>query len=129
MPCGPYLTSLAGCESSTPTHPGRRTASCALALHYGPVFIIENDREGLEVAYAFRLANAHKDVRPAGAKRPAAATPTDDYALVSEKVKTLFDQQGINLPWEEHRGMKLEGFQNEHTVYLVSHLSERKDPG
>jgi class 3 adenylate cyclase len=79
------------------------------ALHFGPVDIVEGDREGLTVAFAFRLEawSPRND-------RTARPLPDAGYVAMSENAAECLSGAPVAVSWESYGKHKPKGFRDEY---------------
>jgi ActR/RegA family two-component response regulator len=94
------------------------------ALHYGEVDVIQGDREGVEVAFTFRLESLGKEARSApDAKWPPDPMPQEDYAILSKPFASCLSGDALLTGAEPFDGVNLKSF-GKRDVYLLRKLSE-----
>ncbi len=92
-----------------------------IAIHFGEVDVLSNDREGPTVSYAFRLeATTRKSLRDALNPIESALFPLRNYVICSESVHSILMRSGRK--WEARRcGLfKLKGIAGWSEIYLIS---------
>jgi class 3 adenylate cyclase len=98
-----------------------RAINLRFAVHFGEVDVVENDREGPHVSYAFRiegvsrgsLANALNSI-------PPEQLPLSNYVLCSEAVTGILNRRCNRWATESLGLLKLKGFSGWSEVFLVS---------
>jgi class 3 adenylate cyclase len=100
--------------------PEQRRITLRLAVHFGEVDVLQHDREGPHVSYAFRLeAVSRASLATALNPIPPDDLPLADYVLCSEEVAEILTRRA------EHRRtlriglLKLKGFPGWREVFLV----------
>jgi class 3 adenylate cyclase len=100
------------------------------ALHYGEVYPVDNDREGPEVSYTFRLervdraylADAEKSLRRLMSPE---SFPIEDYMILSQDAfEEIRQTPEASYPWEQIGWLFLKGFSQAHQLFLLQNLSE-----
>lgn len=95
------------------------------SLHFGEVDVILNDREGLEVAYAFRLEGLGKQARATpDAAWPPDPMPESDYAILSEDFAACLSPD-LLAGVESFDGVDIKSFAQRTKVRLLRDLSAR----
>lgn len=101
--------------------------SVRIAIHFGQVDVVENDREGPDVSYAFRLEAINREsLRDAINAVPPDELPLRDYILCSESVRNILGRRGYHLAMKQLGLFKFRGFPHLHEVFLLQ--DERKEP-
>lgn len=97
-----------------------RRIAVRIAIHFGEVDVVENDREGPNVSYAFRLGAVNREsFREAiTAVRPE-ELPLHNYILCSEPVKDILNKRLPHVDTKQLGLFKFKGFEGHHEVFLV----------
>jgi class 3 adenylate cyclase len=107
--------------------PEEKQVHVRIAIHFGEVDIVEGDREGLAIAYTFRLENIDREtVRNNNASRHIEPDefPEQNYVICSEVVSEAIEKRCPNFRSREVGLFKLKGFANYHEVYLVEEAND-----
>jgi class 3 adenylate cyclase len=101
--------------------PEERRIEVRFALHFGEVDVVENDREGPHVSYAFRIERISFETL-AGALNaiPAEQFPLTNYLLCSEEVRAVVQRHGSKWAMKSIGLFKLKGFTGWREIFLVS---------
>ena len=107
--------------------PKQRWIRLRFALHYGEVDPVDNDREGPEVSYTFRLEGVKKESLEAE-EAPyiminLETFPIDNYAVLSEEVVEILKEREVEYSWEPIGAVRLRGFRGRHELLLLRNLS------
>ncbi len=103
-----------------PATPEERSIGIRVAMHFGQVDVIENDREGPDVSYAFRLEGVNREaLQDAIDPVPAADLPLRNYILYSESVKSILDRRSYDVDPLRLGLFSFKGFVDWHEVYLI----------
>jgi ActR/RegA family two-component response regulator len=100
-----------------------------LAIHFGQVDVIEGDREGPEVSFAFRLEGVDKNALATTRNRKIEpeAFPSENYALCSQQVARIIEKRCHDSFSTFLVGnFELKGFTGSHEVYLISRQSNQE---
>ena len=105
--------------------PEQQRLDVRVAVHFGEVDMIGNDREGPNVAFAFRLEKISRGRLPS-ALNPIdpRAFPTANYVIGSEAVVDVLDRIGEASPRTSCGLFKLRGFPGWSEVFLLEPASE-----
>ena len=100
--------------------PEQQRFDVRVAVHFGEVDIIENEREGPNVAFAYRLEKVSRDNLPT-ALNPIDphAFPTANYVICSEAVAFVLDRIGEATSRSSCGLFKLAGFPGWSEVFLL----------
>lgn len=97
-----------------------RRISVRIAVHFGQVDVVENDREGPHVAYTFRLEAINREsMHEAIDALPPDQLPLRDYILCSEPVSDILKRRGYRLNSKRLGLFRLKGFPDWHEVFLL----------
>lgn len=114
--CTEMLSAIAGRNAGLPAE---QAISLRFAVHFGEVDVIENDREGPNVSFAFRLeAISGRDLDGAMSAVPSDQFPLRNHILCSEQVVSLLDSTVT--PTRLVGIFKLKGFSGWHEVSSVT---------
>lgn len=113
-------TLLARVEERNARAPEQLRFDVRAGVHFGEVDIIENDREGPNVVFAFRLEKVSRRSLPS-ALNPIdpRAFPTANYVLCSEAVADVLDRVGKAWPRTSCGLFKMKGFPGWWEVFLL----------
>lgn len=91
-----------------------------VAVHFGEVDVVENDREGPNVAFAFRLEKVSRSSLPS-ALNPirSRAFPSQNYVICSETVASVLERIGDVSPRTSCGLFKMKGFPGWWEVFLL----------
>ncbi len=100
--------------------PEERAIHLRMALHLGQVDVLENDREGPDVSYTFRIESLStgslaKAVNPV----PIDDFPLRDYVLCSERVVGVLDRRVDHFESKVLGLFKLKGFSGRHDIFQL----------
>lgn len=106
------------------TVPAERQISIRIALHFGELDLLENDREGPNVAYAFRMEAVNRGSLPQ-AINPIEPDrfPLRNYMICSERVADILDRNSAVQSLTSCGLFKLKGFSGWSELFLVVHQS------
>lgn len=95
------------------------------SMHFGQVEIVDNDREGLDVAFAFRLEEINAGFL-SSAFDPMSSEdfPLNNYVVMSEKTQEILLEQQVQCSWEPVGILRLRGFTGLARLFLVRNLSD-----
>lgn len=100
--------------------PEERAMSLRFAVHFGEVDVVENDREGPHVSYAFRLeAISRGSLAMALNPIPPEQLPLGNYVLCSEEVAGILSRRSDRWKTVCIGLLRLRGFPNWREVFLV----------
>ncbi|MDH3920008.1 MAG: hypothetical protein OEU25_17740 [Rhodospirillales bacterium] len=118
-------TLLARARERNAQAPAQQRLDLRVAVHFGEVDIIENDREGPNVAFAFRLEKVSRGSLPS-ALNPIdpRAFKTANYVIGSEAVADVLDRVGEVSPRKSCGLFKLRGFPGWSEVFLLEPASK-----
>jgi class 3 adenylate cyclase len=112
--------------------PEERGINLRFAIHFGEVDVVENDREGPHVSYAFRLENISR-ASLASALNPISPDdlPLRNYVLCSEEVAGIVMRRSQDWNTTMIGLFKLKGFPGWREVFRILprsevHIEERK---
>lgn len=92
-----------------------------IAIHFGQVDVIENDREGPDVSYAFRLEGIDREsLKDAIDGVPSQQLPLQNYIICSEPVRDIVMRHSYPRDLIRLGLFRLKGFHDWHEVFLVS---------
>jgi class 3 adenylate cyclase len=123
--CSFKVLDLVGKQNSSV--PGEERIHLRFAIHFGEIDVLDNDCEGPNVSYAFRLEKF--DIGILGdAHQRSVELPKSDYVLCSERVSHILEEHGSRHWAADKIGVtKFRGFDNLHEVYLVRPAGSRND--
>lgn len=118
-------TLLARVSERNAQAPEQQRLDVKVAIHFGEVDIIGNDREGPNVTFAFRLEKVSRGSLPS-ALNPIdpRSFPTANYAICSEAVADVLDRVGEASPRKSCGLFKLRGFPGWSEVFLLEPASK-----
>ncbi len=100
--------------------PEERVINLRLAVHFGEVDVIANDREGPHVTYAFRLESIDRDaLADAFNPIPPEDLPLRNYILCSEEAAGILERRSSLYAITRIGLLKLQGFPGWREVFLV----------
>jgi class 3 adenylate cyclase len=100
--------------------PEERAINVRLAIHFGEVDVVEDDREGPNVSFTFRLEGiGQAEVAEAMNSMPSENFPLRNYVLCSEQVKGIIERRCPNFSTSLVGLFRLKGFPGWHEVYHV----------
>jgi len=101
--------------------PEERQIAVRVALHFGEVDILPNDREGPNVSYAFRVEAVSRGSLPQ-ALNPIEPQrfPLHNYLICSERISDVVSRRKPNWPLTSCGLFKLKGFSGWWELFLVS---------
>ena len=103
------------------TAPEERQIAIRLALHFGEVDVLPDDREGPNVSFTFRVeAINHASLDKALNPIDPALLPLRDYILCSERIHDIVDRRKPEWRKTSCGLFKLKGFTSWHELFLVS---------
>jgi class 3 adenylate cyclase len=101
--------------------PEERAINLRFAVHFGEVDVVENDREGPHVSYAFRIeAISRRSLSDALNSIPPEQLPLNNYVLCSEAVTGILNRRVDRWVTESLGLLKLKGFSGWNEVFLVT---------
>jgi len=101
--------------------PEERAINLRFAVHFGEVDVVENDREGPHVSYAFRIeAISRRSLSDALNSIPPEQLPLSNYVLCSEAVTGILNRRVDRWVTESLGLLKLKGFSGWNEVFLVT---------
>ncbi len=101
--------------------PEERAINLRFAVHFGEVDVIENDREGPHVSYAFRIEGISRgSLAMALNSIPPERLPLSNYVLCSEEVAGILNRRDKSWATVSLGLLKLKGFPGWREVFLVS---------
>lgn len=91
-----------------------------VAVHFGEVDVVGNDREGPNVAFAFRLENVSRSSLPS-AMNPikSRSFPSENYVICSEAVACVLERVGDFSPRKSCGLFRMKGFPGWWEVFLL----------
>jgi hypothetical protein len=99
--------------------PEERTISVRIAIHFGQVDIIDNDREGPHVSYTFRLEAINREaLQEALNAIPAQELPLRNYIICSEEVKIILQRRLYDISPVRIGMFRFKGFPDWHEVFI-----------
>jgi class 3 adenylate cyclase len=100
--------------------PEERMLNLRLAVHFGQVDVVENDREGPSVSFTFRLEAISRASLPnALLAIPPEQLPLQNYVLCSEAVAGILARRSQQWTTTSIGLLKLKGFFGWHEVFQV----------
>jgi hypothetical protein len=99
----------------------RLTIKLRFAIHFAGVDKFDNDREGLEVAFAFRLEGVNSIENSINCS--VEKLPEHDYAILSEQAVDILKKHYAVLPWCTLGVMPIKSF-GKREVFLLDKISE-----
>ena len=100
--------------------PEERRITLRFAIHFGQVEVVENDREGPEVSYAFRLEGISRaSLAMALNPIPPEELPLGNYVLCSEEVAGILERRDQRWKPTSIGLLKLKGFPGWREVFRV----------
>jgi len=101
--------------------PEERVIKLRLAVHFGEVDVVENDREGPTVSFTFRLEGiSGASLAEALDPMPPEEFPLFDYVLCSEHVAGILERRAPQWTTRRIGTLKLKGFSGLHDIFVVS---------
>ncbi len=98
-----------------------------IALHFGEVEVQDNDRDGPNVSFAFRLEGLDRNsFVNAICDSESSELPLRDYILCSEQVAGILHERGDAPDLKKLGLFQLKGFAGWYEVYLLLGLSNRE---
>lgn len=91
-----------------------------VAVHFGEVDVLPDDREGPNVSYTFRLEAIDRDSVRDALAIPPEKFPIKNYILCSERVQEILRKHGTNCSMRYCGSFKLKGFDGRRDAYLVT---------
>jgi class 3 adenylate cyclase len=89
-------------------------------VHFGQVDVIENDREGPNVSYTFRLEQINREaLRGAINAIQPEDLPIQNYILCSEPVQDILVRRGLPISASRLGLFRFKGFPDWHEVFLL----------
>ncbi len=103
--------------------PEERQIAVRVALHFGEVDILSNDREGPNVSYTFRIESVSRGSLPQ-ALNPIdpARFPLRNYLICSERVSDIISRRKPIWPLTSCGLFKLKGFSGWWELFLVENI-------
>lgn len=100
--------------------PEQRRITLRLAVHFGEVDVVEHDREGPHVSFAFRLEGISRASLAAALNPiPPDELPLGNYVLCSEEVSEILVRRSDHRQTMRIGLLKLKGFSGWREVFLV----------
>ena len=100
--------------------PAQRRLDLRVAVHFGEVDILGNDRDGPNVIFAFRLEEVSRESLPSALKAiDPRAFPAANYVLCSEVVAGVLDRVDEAGPRTSCGLFKMRGFPGWSEVFLL----------
>src|SRR5262245_60580723 len=97
-----------------------RAINLRFAVHFGEVDVVENDREGPNVSYAFRLEGISRaSLKEALNPIPPEELPLRNYVLCSEQVAAVLTRRSNHWNPVCIGVLKLKGFSGLHEIFQV----------
>jgi class 3 adenylate cyclase len=100
--------------------PDEQRINVRIAIHFGEVDVIENDREGPHVSYTFRLEGINREsLSDAIDALPPQALPLQNYIVCSEPVQDILRKHKYPLDVTRLGLFRLKGFHDWHEIFLL----------
>ena len=119
-------------EELNKDNPKERKIRLRFALHFGEVYVVDNDREGPEVSYAFRLEaigpRSLQDEEIKGLSMDPSAFPADNYVVLSQVAVQILEERKSGYSCEMIAILPLKGFTGLQVVSLIRELSQLSCP-
>jgi class 3 adenylate cyclase len=104
-----------------------RRINVRIAVHFGEVDVIENDREGPNVSYTFRLGAINREsFREAINSVRAEQLPIRNYILCSERVKDILNKRMPSIATRQLGLFRFRGFEGHHEVFILEDKPQRE---
>lgn len=101
--------------------PEERSINVRFAVHFGEVDLIQNDREGPNVSFTFRLeAISRATLAAALSSIPPEELPLSNYVLCSEEIAGILSRRSRNWAITRIGVLKLKGFSGWREVFRVT---------
>lgn len=97
-----------------------RKINVRIAVHFGQVDVVDNDREGPDVSYAFRLEGITREsLRSALNSVAPGELPLQNYIVCSEPVRGILGRHGYAGALTSLGLLRFKGFHDWHEVFLL----------
>jgi class 3 adenylate cyclase len=107
--------------------PEEHSINLRFAVHFGEVSVLENDREGPDVSFAFRIEGvSNESLATALHLMPPEELPVQNYVLCSEAVNRILGQRSERWTLLSLGLLKLKGFDGYREIFRVQEY-ERTD--
>jgi class 3 adenylate cyclase len=92
------------------------------SIHFGGIERYDNDREGLEIAFAFRLEGVDSIDKAWGTDPAVKELPEHDYAIMSDAAVELLQSQNVALDWYSLGAIPIKSF-GRREIFLLRDVS------